>query len=249
MKTFLINLNRNQDRLTFMDAQLRQLGIHYERIAAVDGKQIPVAERKRIFSSFRWWCEEGRPASLGEIGCCMSHLEIYRRMINDNTPYCFVLEDDVKVNDEVLSVLYAVEQWLQAEKPQVVLLSNDTDVNLLAQGKIVHVNGAVQIISSKRGVCTDGYCITLAAAKKLIKLNFPMMTPCDNWDRWARSKAIQLYHALPTVIRQQRFKFGSITGEGREDITKRKLLGFIAHKAKRVIGVAIDRVLETVTGR
>ncbi len=89
---FLINLDRDKERLEHMDSMLRSLGIPYERFSAIYGKEIDAysfvddAKMRRV---------EGRQLSPGDIGTALSHRSVYERIVEANLPYALILEDDV----------------------------------------------------------------------------------------------------------------------------------------------------------
>ena len=213
MKTFLINLDRDTARLALADAQLRNVGIEYERVPGVYAKAMPEMELKKAFSHFRWWCAMGRPIASAEIGCALSHYKIYRRMLEDESlSICCIFEDDIAVSANINSTLKEIEEWIDPTKPQVVLL-NDHRRQYEDLSKGIHR-------SCFGGMCTDGYVLTRIAAKKLLEANLPMIAPCDTWNRWVRQRRIELYHAVPAVVRQMQDKFGTTTAVGRKDVSK-----------------------------
>lgn len=199
MKVFVINLAKNTERMASMDAQLKGLGLEYERIEAVYGKALSKEERKTQFAAFRSYCAAGRRLNDGEIGCSLSHCSIYRKMVAEKIPYALILEDDVIIANEVHSTLKAVEDFIDPTKPQVVLLSahNEKSANSVRIGRIYG------------GMFTDGYVITLPAAKLLLKVNFPVVTEADRWGRWARWFGLELYKVCPSCIRQDWERFGT----------------------------------------
>ena len=242
MKTFLINLDRDKDRFAFVDEQLRRLEVDYQRVKAVDAKILTRAERKNAFSSFRWWCAIGRPVAPAEIGCALSHYDIYQRMAADEAmPYCCVLEDDVELSARFNSTLQDVAQWIDPMRPQVVIL-NDHQSRYKDFAPGIHR-------SIYGGMCTDGYILTRIAAQNLMKANFPIIVPCDTWGRWVRLGRIELYHVVPAVVRQVQDVFGTSTSEGRINVAKMPLPKRINYKAKRVVGKVLDSCLMKVTGR
>ena len=78
MKTFVINLAKNNDRMLIMHAQLKRLGIKYERVDALYGKDMDSESKCRAVRTFRWHCAIGRRARDSEIGCALSHYKIYQ---------------------------------------------------------------------------------------------------------------------------------------------------------------------------
>lgn len=237
MKVFLVNLDRDKDRLANANEQLVRLGIAYERIPAVYGKGLSVAEKRRAVNRFRWWCAIGRPISDAEIGCALSHQLIYRRMISESIPCACIFEDDIVLNDRICQVLEMVEKHMDPAKSQVVMLSDHT--GMYANDKFE----TMEIRRSGSAMCTDGYCITKTAATKLLQCNCPIITPCDLWGRWATMGRIDLYHALPSVCKQDQRKFGSSTTEGRVAVSGLPWFLLALHKTRRCVGKMLDWAL------
>ena len=244
MKTFLINLDKEQARLAHMTTQLARLGIDFERIPAVYGKELPLKKRNQSVNPFRWWCAMGRSIALAEIGCALSHFSIYQRMIDEDIPMACILEDDITISSKFKECVARVEAELDVTKSQVVLLSGHTQM-------YSNLNHEVdfELRQSKFGTCADGYCVTQKAAKVLLEQNLPLIVPCDTWERWVRQGKIHLFHMLPSVCQQNQAQFGSSTSEGRVDVKSLPLHKWVIHKSKRVIGKIVDTLLQEVTGR
>lgn len=228
MKVFVLNLDRDKERLEAVDKQLRRLGVEYERITAVYGKSLSAAEKNSKINRFRWWCAVGRPYMPGEVGCALSHFKAWESC---ETAVC-VLEDDVILALEFPAVLERVGKWISPAKPQVVLLSNHSGET----GK--------GVCRSSGDMYAEGYVINLAAIKALRACNDPLQTPCDWWGRWARRGVIELYHAFPTVCSQNQSQYESGTVQpGCLRVSELSLLAFAWHKLKRLIGKVLDRIL------
>ena len=247
IKTFLINLDKNPERLTASTEQLKALGVSFERIPAVYGRNLSVVEKKNAVNRFRWWCAQGRPIRDGEIGCALSHKIVYERMIRDRISVCCVLEDDNRYRDDFKHVRDAVLEKMDVSRPQVVQLSNCTDDRASSPD--------VQIVRSGGDQWTSSYLITLPAAQVILKANYPIQMPCDGWRRWSSRGLIEFYHAFPTVAVQDGhplFAYGIDVGDPFESdvegvdsgrVSNFSLRRKILHKFMRIIGVALDRVL------
>lgn len=233
MKVFVINLDKDKDRMASVDAQLRKLGVDYERVSGVYAKEMSEVEQNRAVNRFRWWCAIGRPIISAEIGCALSHYNIYRSM-KFGDAVC-ILEDDVMLADDFPIRLKEVESFVDYRKPQVIMLSSHN-----------RPQSGTGIVRSRSAMCTDAYVITQPAAKALIKANLPMQVPCDHWWRWERKGLIELYHALPTTVSQNQSQFGTSTQANADDVSKYPPLKWCLHKAKRVVGKAIDLCLTKV---
>ena len=237
MRVFLVNLRKNPERLERSSLRLKALGVEFERVEAVYGKDLAKDEKHAAVNRFRWWCAQGRKIRDGEIGCALSHFKIYRQMQEEGIECACILEDDNIYSDEFGTVLDQVGKLIDSSRPQVVLLSNYTDP--------VTVSNEVRIASTRNDYTTASYIITRLAAKALLKANFPIQVPCDYWRRWVSRDIILLYHSIPTVCKQEDRKiYGSdVETSDMERVSEYGLLKWISHKIKRAIGVVIDRLL------
>ena len=231
MKVYVVNLARDVERMASVKRQLDALCVPFERVEAVDGSAMSADELRRAYSPFRWWCATGRRIRPGEVGCAASHYAIYAKA---DFPVC-ILEDDVSLAPEFPETLDEVSRFIDAKRPQVVLLSD-------LKGRARKEAGRDGITPSRGGTCTDGYVITPPACRVLLKANNPMETPCDHWGRWAKRGCIELYHAFPAVVAQRADVFGSSICHDA-GIVRRSLPGKAMHAAARAAGLAIDALL------
>ena len=237
MKTFLINLKKNTERLKRSSDRLKELGVEFERVEAVYGKELSSKEKRNAVNRFRWWCAQGRKIRDGEIGCALSHYKIYKRMINEGMDFACILEDDNVYSDNFKEVVNNVTRVINPLEPQVILLSNRT--------KEKHTSKDFLIMPARRDSGTFSYVITKVAAKRILDANLPMHVPCDYWRRWVSRGLVFLFHAFPTVCEPENCAvFGSdIETPGMERVSDFSICKWLKHKAKRLIGVAIDNVM------
>ena len=80
------------------------LGIPFELVDAVDGRALSPEERRQ-YSPWRSRFEIGRDMTLGDVGCSLSHLRVYERMIAEGIPELVVVEDDVQPMPALVDVL------------------------------------------------------------------------------------------------------------------------------------------------
>lgn len=80
MKNFVINLPQSQNRRESVQNELNKIGITANFIDAVYGKLLTEDELSRLIVKTNY-------LSLGEIGCALSHLKIYKMMIDEQLPY------------------------------------------------------------------------------------------------------------------------------------------------------------------
>ena len=108
-KVLVINLDRSPDRLAGMKSQLDTLGIDFERIEAVDGKNLDDGEIERVAPESVVSKTYHRALSRGEVACSMSHRKAWQKIVDDDLDFGIVLEDDLELLDNFGDVIGLVE--------------------------------------------------------------------------------------------------------------------------------------------
>lgn len=189
MKIYVINLDRDEERLKFALEQAEKNGVSFERISGVYAKDIPESKLKKDVNYLRFTLRMGKRPGLGEIGCALSHIKIYRKMVEENIPYACILEDDIFILDHFKEQLNTLSDWFDPERPTVVRLN--MPVESLKSNEIA--------IRDHEDYSACSYCLNLAAAKALLKDNYPLHTFADDWPNWDKYKVIELYNSNPKV--------------------------------------------------
>ncbi len=101
--TFVINLNKDTERMSFMAQQLDQIGIKYRRHAAVLGKEYKYT--KEEYDEVLSIKTNGYTMLPGEIGCALSHAQVLQKIIEESIPYTLVLEDDVLLPENFKAII------------------------------------------------------------------------------------------------------------------------------------------------
>lgn len=106
-RVFVVNLVRRRDRLLRMHEQLRSAGLAppVEFFRAVDALELSESMLTALgVSIFRSWKQPDSPVSfyrrdlkLGEIGCALSHLMLWRRIADAGYGCALILEDDAEL--------------------------------------------------------------------------------------------------------------------------------------------------------
>ncbi len=101
---FVISLPDCTDRRDSISKALRQLGIEFEFVDAVDGRHglDPQYEDQidRVAAQ-----RAGHILSDSEFACALSHLTIYRRIVSKNIAYALILEDDAIPSPQLIDFL------------------------------------------------------------------------------------------------------------------------------------------------
>lgn len=204
MKTYLINLDANPDRLGHMKETLGHLGMVAERIPGIYGRELDQAGLARHCIRWRSFVAMQEPITPGQIGCALSHVSVYRRMIDGNVPVALILEDDIDMDPGFPVVLERAAAFMDPLKRQVLVFSAWKD------GRHDPLPG---IVEESRLFCADAYCITLPAARLLAEINNPVIVPADEFERWHRWHGLELYRIYPTTVRQRNDRFGTMVND------------------------------------
>lgn len=206
MHVFVINLDKDKERLSIVSQRLKELGVSYERVAGINANEMTENERRDAVNKFRFWCVVGRQCRAGEIGCAMAHKKVYQQMCEQGISVACILEDDVVLDDRFPEILYYIERNMNMKdcRPQVYLLSNHT--------KKEYKDLTLRIVSINNDMYAEGYVLNSKGAKLLSRINYPMEAPCDWWGRWSHVYGLELNHVIPAACTQDTTRFASNTG-------------------------------------
>ena len=81
-KIYCLNLDRRQDRWAESEIEFKKHGLQVERFAAIDGNDITLPSGSLI--------------KTGDMGCLLSHIAIFKLMVEKGMQKILILEDDVE---------------------------------------------------------------------------------------------------------------------------------------------------------
>ena len=201
LKTYLVNMDWNPQRLAFTKEQLDRIGIEFERFPGIVGASFKGKELRKVFSPVRSLIALRKRMTAGQLGDTLSHLAIYHKMIDGNVPAALIFEDDGILAPFFMKEVEEVERTLDPKRPQVFLFDG--------YGTDIDENTPPGIRPAKNAWCTECYICTLAAAKLLVAKNEPVIVVCDSWKRFRRWFGLELYHVVPLAVTQADKRFGS----------------------------------------
>jgi len=106
---FVINLERSSDRRESIAAQLDELCIDFEIFPASDGARLSQNELAQYDEKYVIG-QIARPMSPSEVGCYLSHVRIWKKIVEEDISWAVVLEDDVDIHDDLPGILSAVDK-------------------------------------------------------------------------------------------------------------------------------------------
>lgn len=231
---FVINLERNQERMDIFKEHMHSLGLNFELIKAVDG-----SIQEQIDNSF--YDERINKLSYhkklnnGEIACALSHRKAWAKLVEDKLSCALILEDDALLNNDIQSILNKVkgtcEYWdvikLYGGKKSKKMTSNYVDL---------HKNYKLGY-TSKVATSNLAQIISYSGAKKLLNISEKFGVPCDvmmkdTWNNGLRVLAIEPY---PVKDAETISEINQISDRGEAEYSKLK-------KFKLKIGFELERI-------
>jgi len=218
---FVVNLASATERRSAMQTVLAQHQITATWIDAVDGRLIPEAELPQHFDAKRAEIEYG-PMLRGEIGTSLSHVSIYRQMVEQQIQCAVVLEDDVELAPDFCNVLSQLPGALACTEPAMVQLTYVErayikSAKALGERRLMRPHGGVWL--------TSGYFLTLAAAQNLLNALYPVWTVADHWRNFEAKGLLSLYALTPNPVWESELSRASyIAPAGRRRRKDRKTL-------------------------
>jgi glycosyl transferase family 25 len=105
---FIINMASNTARMARAGGALDQLGIPFTRFEAVNGRALSGDDLARVYDPVANLRRARHPMIGPEIGCYLSHVELWRQIAAGDAAGGVILEDDFATEDDLAAVLEAV---------------------------------------------------------------------------------------------------------------------------------------------
>jgi len=203
-KVFLINLDKSTDRLELCQNELKKYNIDFERIPGVYGKDLTTEEVETIYDESRNDKHYKKPLSLGEIGCYLSHIKCWQKIVDEKLDYAVILEDDFKLDSnfkEFESVFEQMQNW-----DYVRMAFSSRKVPIVKRHKITNTRDLVYY--KKIPINTLAQAVSLEGAKKLLANSKTIFRPVDVDMKHYWEKEINILGIDPPLI-LDRYDFSS----------------------------------------
>jgi len=158
-KIFIINLDKDIDRYENCKKQLSKYNINnYERFPGIDGSILTEKERKNITTDIG-----NILASPSMIGCGMSHINLWKKIVREGINKALILEDDFILKD---NFLYKFNNTFKnsPEKYDIIFMTDNIFHNKNIKFMNINKYFYKQIFISQ----TLAYIITIEGAKKIL---------------------------------------------------------------------------------
>lgn len=195
---FVVNLKKDVERRRQVEGELKKINAEFVMTEAVCGKEISLEELKKHYDKEK--AESYRTSlTLGEVGCSLSHISIYDKIIAEGISYALILEDDATLSPDVMPVIDSLTKAISPERSAVVLL---THVNRYTKRKSIPLTASHFLVSpiSRHVWRAHGYFVTLTAARRMKEFLYPVWAQADDWRLLEKKDVISLHAVAPYCI-------------------------------------------------
>lgn len=174
---WVIGLAKQVARRRAMKAHLDGLDVAYEFIDAVDGSELSDTDVERLLAPGLW-------LPRGHIGCYLSHIEAYKRLVQSSASCALILEDDARLSERVIPLL---ERGPLTDRFDYLFLDCDNFSNLGpvyydADARLPLFGSVLAHTLSHGPQGAHAYLITRAAAEERLAHAMPIKQPIDLYD-------------------------------------------------------------------
>ncbi len=202
IKIFIINLQQDADKKSYMIDICKRNNLSCEFIDAIDGYSLDDKEIGHVYSSRQAIRIFKRELSPGEVGCALSHLKIYHKVIDENIERAIILEDDVALCDDFSRIVENLNAL--PNECECLLLGYDDDIkndlflylSYWGRKKFINEYKAVRFVKVALG--TYGYMITQRGVRKLLQDIVLIDKPIDHYT--GGLDKLNLYGLLPRCV-------------------------------------------------
>jgi len=192
MRIFAISIRRYRERYAYLSEHLHNyFGDEFE-IVGVDGRTLSNDAAAAI------------SLSPGQIGCSLSHIAAYRRIVELGLPCALIVEDDCILPHDIHTLLAQLEKTIRpGEAIQLYNWSLQPSEFSTRNAVPVGRYGLYYPMQMSGVGSTTAYIITRQAAEKLIRVNYPVKVTADNWSFFQRHGAVsvvRILHPSPVKI-------------------------------------------------
>lgn len=217
--TYVINMKKNKDRLINFNNYYNKSDISFKKInvfSAVVGTQLnivdyitPLAYKQLLELEKTKKRKYHYELSRGGVGCYLSHISIYKKIVKSNADYGIIFEDDCRIANDFYKRL----------QHGLTIIPNDWDIFLLGF-TCINCDINKEYVNINRFWGTQGYIIKKKSVAKILPYLDNLLSKQIDADLslLVKNKIIKIYGINPMiVIQDQTFKSDIYT---KIDMTK-----------------------------
>lgn len=195
-----------------------------------------------------------RKLSPGEIGCALSHIKIYQKMIENDIEWAMIFEDDISIRENIKSLLtisrnllkkntlyiLGAQQHLDSEKMIITLKRK----NLKIDENIIFYD---TFLSSKYIYRTAAYLIHKDVAKKILNFTNQKFCIADDWYIFHKYKIFNKIYISNLVYHPDpKNNQSTIEKERNNSLKKRKIIKNILSLCKVKLRLILKKSMRKI---
>jgi glycosyl transferase family 25 len=214
LMVLLINLPRSTERRARMERRLQDIGLDWELLAAVDGRE-RWEELRPTLDQQAFERHVGRDVLPGEVGCYHAHLKAWRHFLASDAEVLLVLEDDIVFHADFLEALRTAlrgrAHW------DMLKLSCIRAKQPVSQGRLGNYR-----LNAYIGAATGfgSYLIGRATAARLLPGLLPVAAPIDRELEQVHRHDVRHFGLEPFPSHPQDEGQSTITGQGFSEVKR-----------------------------
>lgn len=223
---FVVNLKRRPDRKELIETRLKKLGIkNYEIMEAVDGQLLP-EDLSQVYD-LDTSKQIHRLLKRSEVACALSHINIAKKIIDENIDYAIILEDDAELTVDFKRFVSDFD--LEPNRFDFLILGSFSS-NQFFNGKLKTKEAPYELIEKESITYLDkiefnignvsvhktyypsqkldyvhgthAYMLSNNGARKLLEINYPVIVEADNvWNYFYDE--CETYFTNPILVHRQ----------------------------------------------
>lgn len=258
---YIISLANEADRRQHMRRQCGRFGLEAVFIDACDMRQASQADIERLSAlPLHRKPKKQRRLSRGEVGCALSHHNVYETICAQAEPYALVLEDDAEFIRNPLPLLdEGYLNALSAQYPFDVLIVGYVRTlpqqlpyyyrrqPLKYRAALPAEGGSVRFGTpwAQYGCGTVAYIVSRAGAEKLRQATATPCVPADDWLYFEQHHGLRILHSRPAFVLEALNTLGSTISVEKPDFLRpktssmivRSLKGYLKHFVMNYLGM------------
>lgn len=221
-RIYIINLDTDRERWLKIEKQLNALKLDFVRISGVNFKTNTETTEYR-YSIHRNRKEFHSDLTVGEIGCYLSHIKCWQKIIEEKLDYAFILEDDIffRANfkelvfwfQENFDTLKSWDCFKLGELPEKRIVVGRKKLGEFTIGKYLKIPSG-----------TFAQVISINGARKLLNFSNPFYAPVDIAVQLTWRNNLKVFALKPYVVSAHQNLSSINLLESREGIRKRTIV-------------------------
>jgi glycosyl transferase family 25 len=237
MQAYVINLARSADRRAHIVAELDKTGIAYQIVQAVNGRDLDLSNADLVEPRTVETCFDGahRPAGVaGGAACALSHLKVYRKVLEEAEEHALVLEDDVLLPLDFASLANEVSGHMRGAEVVLLNFHSPRPCQVRRAGSVALASSRSLVRPAQlRDLTSAGaYLITKEACARMARTVLPVRANSDKWELFVGAGAIDTIRCVvPMPVRNSPafrstidyYRPGTLQARIREPFNDRRL--------------------------